>query len=204
MNHNNIELNQKTISRAFYEVMADMATSDEDPVLLGWRDRESQTVRFDVFKDNCVSSGDTVLDFGCGTCDLYQYLKDYDIDVTYTGIDIMQSFVDRAKDTYGDEIRVMNTNVLIYMEKFDWVFGSGVFSVGFEMDSLMEYVKHLVSISNKGVCFNLLNSDTFNGDVQSSFSVDEVTKEIKSQFPNHTVSIETNYAEEDFSVIITN
>jgi SAM-dependent methyltransferase len=203
MNQNNVELNQKTISRAFYEVMADLATSEDDPVLLGWRDRESQTIRFDVFKEKCVKSGDSVLDFGCGTCDLYSYLKEDGITVNYTGIDIMQSFVDKAKTIYGDEIRVINTNILIYMEKFDWVFGSGVFSVGFDMDSLTEYVRHLVSISNKGVCFNLLNSETFKGDVQSSFSIKEVKETLTSMFSDYTVSFETNYADEDFSVIIS-
>ena len=51
MNLNNNNINQKTLSRAFYEVMNDLAKAEDDPILLGWRDRSSQLNRFEVFLD---------------------------------------------------------------------------------------------------------------------------------------------------------
>ena len=66
MNLDTNSIEQKTLSRAFYEVMIDLAKSDDDPILLGWRDRDSQTSRFNVFTEECVTDGDRILDFGCG------------------------------------------------------------------------------------------------------------------------------------------
>jgi|SaaInl5LU_22_DNA_1037371.scaffolds.fasta_scaffold00810_30 cyclopropane fatty-acyl-phospholipid synthase-like methyltransferase len=199
----NTNITQKTLSRAFYEVMSDLSTSEDDPVVLGWRDRESQTKRFDVFVDHCVKSGDTVMDFGCGTADLYPYLKDKGVDVTYTGIEIMDSFIGKTKERFNDEIRILDTNVLFFMEKFDWVFASGVFSVGFTTEMLMEHIEHLVSISNKGICFNLLDKNNFKGDVQVSFESEDIVNKIDTLIPNLTIKIINNYSDDDFTVIIT-
>ena len=63
MNLNNNNINQKTLSRAFYEVMNDLAKAEDDPILLGWRDRSSQLNRFEVFLDY-VQNGDGSNSFG--------------------------------------------------------------------------------------------------------------------------------------------
>ena len=139
MNLNTNNINQKTLSKAFYEVMTDLANSEDDPILLGWRDRDSQTDRFNVFL-NYVQNGDRVLDFGSGLSDLYGYLKLNDINVDYTGIDIMPDFIKIAKERYGDEIRVLNTNILYFLEKFEWTYASGVFSIGFDEKELIDAI----------------------------------------------------------------
>ena len=172
MNLDTNNINQKTLSRAFYEVMIDLAKSDSDPILLGWRDRDSQTSRFDVFVNECLSNDDRVLDFGCGLSDLYQYTKDKGYDIKYTGIDIMPDFVKKSKDKYGDDINVVNTNVLYFFEEFEWVFASGVFSIGFTIDEIIEHIEHFLNITKKGICLNLLNKKEFKGDVQVSFDID--------------------------------
>lgn len=197
---NNIE--QKTLSRAFYEVMIDLAKSDDDPILLGWRDRDSQTSRFNVFTEECVTDGDRVLDFGCGLSDLYKYLLDKGINVEYTGIDIMPDFIKKSKDRFGDEIKILNTNILYFFEEFEWVFTSGTFSVGFTMDSVLEHVKHFLSISKKGVCFNLLNKDTFSGDVQVAFNPDEVKNVLTESLDDVDIKVIEGYYPDDFTIVI--
>lgn len=204
MNLDTNNINQKTLSKAFYEVMMDLAKSDDDPILLGWKDSESQTSRFNVFVDKCVKPNDRVLDFGCGLSDLYGYLKNKGIDVNYTGIDIMPEFIKKSKEKYGNEINVVNTNALFFLEEFDWVFASGVFSIGFTLESIVEHIKHFTTITDKGVCFNLLNKETFEGEVQVSFTKDDVIKEIKKQINDVDVVIDDSYSKEDFTVIVTN
>lgn len=202
MNLNTNDINQKTLSRAFYEVMTDLAKSEDDPILLGWRDKSSQTDRFDVFVETCFDDGDSVLDFGCGIADLYPYIKDKGLNVDYTGIDIMQSFIKMAKDRYGDEVKILNTNVLYFLEKFDWVFASGVFSIGFDVNQLIEHISHFVKISNKGVCFNLLDKDKFEGDVQVSFLQNEIINTIKNKFPELNLTVVNTYSVDDFTIIL--
>ena len=143
-----------------------------------------------------------ILDFGCGIADLYPYIKDRGLNVEYTGIDIMPLFIKMAKDRYGDEIKILNTNVLYFLEKFDWVFASGVFSIGFDVNQLIEHITHFVKISNKGVCFNLLDKDKFEGDVQVSFLQNEIINTIKNKFPELNLTVVNTYSVDDFTIIL--
>jgi len=202
MNLDTNNINQTTLSRAFYEVMMDLAKSDDDPILLGWKDKLSQTSRFDVFMNECVESGDRVMDFGCGLSRLYGYLNENGIDVSYTGIDIMPHFIKKSKEIYGDSIKVVNTNALYYLEEFEWVFASGVFSIGFTLDSIVEHIKHFTTLTKKGVCFNLLNKETFEGDVQVSFIKDDVVKSLKEKIKDFEVIVIDDYSIEDFTIIL--
>lgn len=202
MNPNTHNINQKTLSKAFYEVMIDLSKSDEDPILLGWRDRNSQTDRFDVFVNNCIQDGDDVLDFGSGLADLYQYTIDKGFDINYSGIDIMPDFIKKSKDRFGDKVKIFNTNILYFFEEFDWVFASGVFSVGFTLEEVIEHIDHFIKISRKGVCLNLLDKTTFTGDVQVSFNPDEVKSLLEKRYTNQTIEFINNYSPDDFSIIV--
>lgn len=202
MNPNMNNINQKTLAKAFYEVMIDLAKSDEDPILLGWRDKNSQTDRFDVFVNNCIQDGDDVLDFGSGLADLYQYTIDKGFDINYSGIDIMPDFIKKSKDRFGDKVKIFNTNILYFFEEFDWVFASGVFSVGFTLEEVIEYIDHFMKISRKGVCLNLLDKNNFRGDVQVSFNPEEVKSILESRYPNNTIDLIDDYSPDDFSIII--
>lgn len=201
MNLNTNNINQKTLSKAFYEVMTDLAKSEDDPILLGWRDRNSQTDRFNVFLDY-VKNGDRVLDFGSGLSDLYGHLKMNDINVDYTGIDIMPDFIKIAKERYGDEIRVLNTNILYFLEKFEWTYASGVFSIGFDEKELIEHISHFLSISNVGVCLNLLDKEHFIGEVQVSFNKEELIKNLSNEFKDIDIILIDDYSVDDFSLIL--
>ena len=119
-----------------------------------------------------------------------------------TGIDIMPDFIKKSKDRFGDEIKILNTNILYFFEEFEWVFTSGTFSVGFTMDSVLEHVKHFLSITKKGVCFNLLNKDTFSGDVQVAFNPDEVKKALTESLDNVDIKVIEGYYPDDFTIVI--
>lgn len=72
------------------------------PRSLGWGTREQQTTRFDQVRRIIDFDGSHVLDIGCGFGDLYQYLKHNNVDVTYTGVDVCQEFIDVATDRHPD------------------------------------------------------------------------------------------------------
>lgn len=197
-----LNINPRAINNAFYRVMLDLATDLNDPTMLGWRDLESQTSRYDVFLENCFKNGQSVLDFGCGLGDFYQYTKDKGYSINYKGIDIIEDFVKKSKEKYGNEINVTTGNVLFDMTNYDWVFANGTFSVGFTENTMYEYIEHLLSISKIGVCFNLLDSNVFENDVQMSFYPDETYDFIKNKYNDKEVKLVTGYTDDDFTIII--
>ncbi len=72
----------------------------------------------------------TVLDYGCGTGDLYRFLKRRDINVKYTGVDINENFIALAAKKYPEcAFRVMNADDDEFEGFYDYIFICGVFNL---------------------------------------------------------------------------
>jgi len=52
------------------------------------------------------------------------------------------------------------------------------------------------------VCFNLLDKNTFTGDVQVSFDPDEVKEHFTNKFKDFSVRLITGYTDDDFTIVI--
>ena len=52
---------------------------------------------FDVLLSGGVTSGESVLDVGCGFADLYHYMRSKGVKVDYTGIDLSPDMIEAAK-----------------------------------------------------------------------------------------------------------
>jgi cyclopropane fatty-acyl-phospholipid synthase-like methyltransferase len=95
----------------FYDGLFVKAQGKPSYAFNGWGSRRSQFRRYDVVRRHCgVRSGDSVLDWGCGTGDLYWYLHDHGIDTHYFGTDIVPEMVKMAK--HNGVPRVDNFDVL--------------------------------------------------------------------------------------------
>ncbi|MDU9048383.1 MAG: methyltransferase [Candidatus Electrothrix sp. Rat3] len=123
-----------------------------------WSSRQSQEQRFKYLTQIGSLEGMRVLDFGCGTGHLATYLKSQEINVTYTGIDIVDEFfpVCRAKHPGHRFSRIED----IKGERFDYVFVSGVFNNKqknnrkFYQDS----VCMLFGLCDIGLAFNMMST----------------------------------------------
>ena len=83
----------------FYDGLFDRAAGKGSFAFNGWGSRRSQFRRYEVVRDDCgIASGDSVLDWGCGTGDLYWYLHDHGLDVSYTGVDVVPEMIRLAKE----------------------------------------------------------------------------------------------------------
>ena len=69
---------------------------------LGWRGIESQVKRFEVIATVGNLNGCTLLDVGCGYCELKGYLDQIYSDFTYIGIDQIPEIISEAKRRYSD------------------------------------------------------------------------------------------------------
>ena len=105
----------------------------------------------------------SVLDFGCGTGFLYEYLKKLNFKGSYTGIDISPEAITLAKKLYNKNTNChfIKTNIFKkkLKKKFDYVLINGTFNNNTKNNwiwmkkSLIE----LFSITRKAIIFNNLS-----------------------------------------------
>lgn len=107
----------------------------------------------------------SVLDVGCGTGDLYEYLLQFD-SVDYTGIDIFEEGINKARQKFPSG-KFINADFLTMEEsKYDFVFSSGAMTTKLHTDNyqiLSEWIKKMWAMARYGVVFNLL-LERYDGD----------------------------------------
>ena len=123
-----------------------------------------QNIRFKAIQEIGINSNDSILDVGCGFGDLLQYLNStIDYKGAYTGVDIMEEFINVCKEFYPlDDFRVLdildkNNSI---EEKWDYVVLSGTLNINVGENHL-EYVKTMISkmfdLSVKGVSIDFVS-----------------------------------------------
>jgi len=130
--------------------------------------RVTQYMRFkhiiDPFKE-ILNEKITFHDFGCGCCDMYEYIKFNKIKLIYSGTEIIQEMIDYAKFKYPG-IELYNRDVLTenIEDKYDIVvFSGGLYLPGkVPQNEWIEFVYAIINkmweMSNIGISFNLLTT----------------------------------------------
>ena len=126
-------------------------------------------VMIDIIKFDALNlTSSTLLDFGCGTAHLLEYIKKNQYsDIKYSGLDISQKFVDVAQNKFPD---IDFYNIDIFENKssiptFDYIVMNGVFTEKRELtfDQMWEYFTKLISLvyekSIKGIAFNVMSKN---------------------------------------------
>lgn len=128
---------------------------------VGWKDIETQRLRFDVLTGIEDLSGCSVCDLGCGFGDLYPYLLGKFRNIKYTGIDLSEKLIEEAKRRYPDAaFRAEDILQCASGMKADYVLSSGALS--FKVQNHEDYVQKMLEammvISTRGVAVNFLSS----------------------------------------------
>jgi SAM-dependent methyltransferase len=133
-----------------------------------WPNYEDAITRYQVMLD-VIRDKDTqvtVLDFGCGTSHLYQFiLENKHGNITYSGLDISKSYIDISQKKYPENTYynldiLKETNTI---SNFDYIICNGVFTEKRELsfDAMWHYFKDMITIifnkSNKGIAFNVMS-----------------------------------------------
>ena len=104
--------------------------------------------------------GARILDFGCGKGDFYQFLKDRNINVRYSGFDINGSQISFARQKFPDvDFRVFDAEKDALNEDFDYIFLCGVFNLkvqGLE-ETVKTILKKLFERCRIAIAFNALS-----------------------------------------------
>lgn len=129
------------------------------PQSVSWSSMEHQSVRFQVLLQIADLSGQSVLDVGSGLGDLFPLLIERK--ARYTGIELTSMLAKESEQKYPG-IQVIHGDFLTYhfTETFDYVLCSGAFNARHPNHEahLVEAIRKMFHLANKGVAFNLPSS----------------------------------------------
>ena len=123
-------------------------------------------IMLEIVQDKKVSN--TLLDFGCGTGHLLQYITDNQIkNIEYSGLDISPLFVETASSKFP-ETTFYQTDILEDsndLPSFDYIILNGVFTEKRELsqEEMWDYFCLMISKvfekCNKGIAFNVMSKN---------------------------------------------
>ena len=194
------------IIKSYYE--SNMGKGLPEYRVLGWESQEAQHLRFDILISSVNLEGKKLLDVGCGTGNLMEYILSKNINLHYTGVDILETMILQAKnknliaDFYCMDIF---EKCEFKNKEFDVVYSSGIFNLNMcnNKDFLNKAVKLLLNLAKETLVFNLLHIDSPNReDTYCYYHPDEV-RQLLAIFSEQIkeVKIIESYLQNDFTVI---
>jgi ubiquinone/menaquinone biosynthesis C-methylase UbiE len=192
--------------RTYYE--SNMGKGLPEYSILGWESEDAQNLRFDILASSVELDGKRILDVGCGTGNLLGYLSQKNINVKYTGMDILSSMIEYAKGKKlnGDFYHVdIFKNNIFEKESFDIIYASGIFNLNLQNNAefLSKALNVFIDLSKEAIVFNLLHIDSPSKEnLYYYFSPDDVARILEPISKRlEKVNIIENYLQNDFTVI---
>ena len=134
---------------------------------LGFRNKSSQSKRFEAMLALGELDDTRILDVGCGFGDLLEFLDDRGIETEYTGLDICEPMVERCRERFERRgglhaARFLVGDALQFEpdEPYDYVVASGLFgldSVG-ARERIRPTLERLFAWSRIGTAVNFLST----------------------------------------------
>lgn len=154
------EGNRPDPKQYFQKLYCEFGNDDERS--LGWS-KHKQKYRF-AQVSKYITNGNSVLDIGCGFADLFQYFQDSNLKVNYYGIDVMEDFIDRAKNKYKNEASFYcgKLETQPWDMKWDWIVECGLFGLQqYDEDKMYDYIEETIRVALElasiGISFNFLS-----------------------------------------------
>jgi len=171
---------------------------------VAWSSKESQLKRFEILLDIGIDKdNDRFLDLGCGLGHLVDYIRDrgYNIE-NYAGIDINPHYVFFA-GIRNKDIDFKIGEIFDVEEKYDYIIGSGNFTIKMHLDEILNAIAKAYELSNKGVAFNFLTEEFMGSEDHNfnCFNPEEFIGMINKIYPK-TRLITDYLGNEDFTIYI--
>ncbi|MCR8556615.1 class I SAM-dependent methyltransferase [Mucilaginibacter sp. BJC16-A38] len=168
---------------------------------LGWKDTNSQQVRFKALAGIGDLNNCSILDAGCGYGDLLPYLLELYHPITYTGIEQIPDLLDEATCRYG---KFQNANFLagnftaMPLPSADYVFASGSLNYySIDPDFIFKIIAKLYAACHRGLAFNLLSEIIPNGLIVA-YDPEQIIRYCQSVCPRATLI--SDYEPDDFTI----
>jgi SAM-dependent methyltransferase len=132
---------------------------------MDWNSRESQYLRFEQLMRLVNTAEDfSLIDYGCGSGALLDFLGDRKANLRYIGFDICEAMIAEAKRLHPVNEHCSFTTRMSELSAADYVVASGIFNIKQQtpQDQWQTYVEQTVDemnrLANRGFAFNLLTS----------------------------------------------
>ncbi len=176
--------------------------------ILGWESEEAQKLRFDMLLNGIELEGKSLLDVGCGTGNLLEYINSKGLKVEYAGVDILDPMIKiaNAKGLNGEFYHADIFKDNIFEKKtFDIIYSSGIFNLnlGNNRIFLHDAVGLFLKLSKEAVVFNLLHIDSPDREDKYFYFHPDELKKILADYSDKLREIEIveAYLKNDFTVI---
>jgi SAM-dependent methyltransferase len=176
----------------------------QSSLALGWRDMESQLIRFKALSGGIDFNNCTVLDAGCGYADLLPYLLQlYPNLKYYCGIEQIPELLDEAIERYGhrpDTSFISGNFITRQLPVMDYVLACGSLNyTSADPCFIYKAIAKLFTHSNKGIAFNLLRKVQADG-LLKAYDPEQILAYCHTLSNN--VVFKDDYADEDFTVYL--
>jgi len=148
---------------------------------IGWKSNKLNA-RYKIFTRNINFNKSTVLDFGCGLCHFFFYLKKKKIKFKeYYGYDINKKILKYLKDK---NIKNLKLSSIFPKKKVDIIISNGVYNYNYKSNKKIMYsdIQKLYKLSNKTVGISILNDNVdFKEKHLFYHNIEELTKFIEKK-----------------------
>ncbi len=196
------------VIKSYYE--ENMSKGLPEYGILGWESEEAQHLRFDAMLNKVDLNGKQLLDVGCGTGNLLEYVRSKGIEVKYTGVDILDQMIDIAqkKNLGADFLKVDIFKENIFKDaSFDVIYTSGIFNLN--LGNNKEFLKNALELffrfSRETVVFNLLHTASPDREEKYFYFHPDEVREMLGGFSGRIAKAEfvEAYLKNDFTVVCT-
>ena len=128
---------------------------------IGWG-KNRKNLRYHILCSNFNLNYKSILDFGCGFGNLISYLNCYYKNFEYTGLDINEKFLEKARKHYPkNKFKKVNAFSSNIEKKYDFIVSSGVHNTKIEDNYyfIKDTMKKFNAASNYGFAMNFLSTN---------------------------------------------
>jgi SAM-dependent methyltransferase len=132
--------------------------ADGDPAhRLGWSDRRQQLTAYEALAGVAELSACSILDAGCGTGDLYAFLRARGWTGPYTGVDLVEGSIAEARARFPEGKWLCGDLLAVPVPVHDYVLACGLFDVAVpdSAERLRTVLRRCWSLCRRGLAWNM-------------------------------------------------